>query len=318
MRREFENICRLTQKQLIIKNLEVLKKEGYKEIIRHDGFIFAKGEIPVLLVAHMDTVHKEIPQIIEYIDKGNILSSPQGIGGDDRCGVYMIHEIIKTHKCHILFTEDEEIGGIGISKFINSPYLNKLKDLNINYMIELDRKGNNDAVFYECENPEFTEFITEDSGLKENFGSYTDICDLMPEVGVAGVNISCGYYNAHQKTEYVNFTEMKLQIERAKEIINKPCDKPFEFIEALSCFDDSWFSSYDYYSDYAYRPNLEDNSEKVYYIEYVEKLKKPKSNKRPKRNCLELLARSEAEAVGMFLMNEPKLTFEHIEEIFEE
>ena len=46
-----------------------------------------------------------------------VAMSPQGIGGDDRCGVWMILQILRTANCHVLFCEDEEVGCVGAKKF---------------------------------------------------------------------------------------------------------------------------------------------------------------------------------------------------------
>ena len=52
------------RKYLICK----LEREGYKNRMYYtDEFIYARGNIPVLLVAHLDTVHKDLPEI--YFDK---------------------------------------------------------------------------------------------------------------------------------------------------------------------------------------------------------------------------------------------------------
>ena len=64
-----------------------------KTVSRKGKFILVQGESPILLVAHLDTVHKEPVQVICTSRKGNILMSPQGIGGDDRCGVYALASI---------------------------------------------------------------------------------------------------------------------------------------------------------------------------------------------------------------------------------
>lgn len=309
MKREFEKICKLTQNELIRYNLLNLIQSGYKEVFQENGFVYAKGDIPVLLVAHMDTVHKLCPTIIEYRENGNILSSPQGIGGDDRCGVYMIHEVIKELKCSVLFTEDEEIGCVGAKKFADSPYIN---DLNVNYMIEFDRKGSTDAVFYECNNEEFSSFIVNNSNFIPTHGSFTDICKLMPAAKTAGVNISCGYYNAHAKDEYVNLQEMKKNIERVKQVIKTPA-KHFEYIEALPC--------YDYLGDYLgfgsslyYECQFDKTYERLYCIEYTPK-KKNKFYLGGK--FAEVCARTEEEAVGTFLINNPTLSYSCITSIYE-
>lgn len=257
--KKFNGLCNTDQDELKMKLENILGSFGYKNIVNEDGFLYAKGELPVLLVAHMDTVHKFLPGFIKIEtrekDGKTILSSPYGIGGDDRCGVYMILEIVKTHKCSVLFCEDEESGCIGSGLFAKSKYIN---ELNVNYMIELDRKGRNDAVFYECDNPDFEEFVTEDGFFETDFGSYTDICELMPKSKIAGVNLSCGYYEQHTKNEYVVFEEMLELIEETKKLIDKPVEKPFEFIEREHSYrgyyggyygnygyGDGWYDDYD-------------------------------------------------------------------------
>ena len=196
---EFVALCKLTQNELKDMLPKKLLESGYKDVISSDGFIYARGEMPILLTAHMDTVHK-IPVIdfYEYVDaKGNhIISSPQGIGGDDRCGVYMILEIIKEYKPYILFCEDEEIGGIGSGKFCRTDFIDELEDMK--FLIELDRANEKDAVFYDCDNKEFTKFIEDTTGFVETWGTFSDISNLAPQCNVAAVNLSCGYYHAHQ------------------------------------------------------------------------------------------------------------------------
>ena len=81
----FEEILRMRQKELKHYLTEYLKETGY-DVVRKKGFLYAKGEVPVLLVAHLDTVHQEKPSIICRSEDGRYMMSPQGIGGDDRCG----------------------------------------------------------------------------------------------------------------------------------------------------------------------------------------------------------------------------------------
>lgn len=206
---DFIDICRMTQDGLKGFLFEVLKLAGY-EAKKGDGWVYAKGEIPILLTAHMDTVHKvQMYEYMEYTDaKGNhILTSQDGIGGDDRCGIYMILEIIKKgFRPSILFCEDEEIGGVGSNKFIKTEEAKQLEKLN--YMIELDRSNSDDAVFYDCDNKDFTKYITDFTGYKKAYGSFSDISTLAPFAGIAAVNLSCGYYNAHTTSEKVSMEEM--------------------------------------------------------------------------------------------------------------
>ena len=250
----FVNYCKQSQESLKATLMNELIKAGYTDIIIDDGYIYAKGTIPVLLTAHMDTVHKEnVKDFYEYYDtekKQHIISSPQGIGGDDRCGCYMITEIIKTHKCSVLFCEDEEIGGIGSRKFCRTELINELCDLK--YLIELDRANETDAVFYDCENPDFTSFIETNTGFAEAYGSFSDISNLSPDCRVASVNLSCGYHNAHTTSEYVVVEEMLNTIEVVKNLLEVECES-FEYIEAAPLYGYGYgsrkFDRYDIWDD---------------------------------------------------------------------
>lgn len=224
---KLRNIFRWSQPELKKRLRSHLKQYGYKPISR-DGFLYAKGELPVLLVAHLDTVHREPVHDIYYSKDGSQIWSPQGIGGDDRCGVNIILKIISELKCHVLFCEDEECGGIGATKFVQSGIRP-----NVNFIIELDRRGSNDAVFYDCDNYEFTDFVLS-FGFEEKWGSFSDISEIAPALGIAAVNISSGYYNEHTLREYVDLEVMRQNTERVKEIIR--CANVFyEYVESQYC-----------------------------------------------------------------------------------
>ena len=233
-----ERCFRPKQDKLKEQLIKDLKEVGYAPIVG-DGYIYAVGDFPVLLTAHMDTVHKSAPYVIAmgYLerDKKKLtgVMSPQGIGGDDRCGIYMILQLVKTYKCSILFCEDEEIGCVGVKKFIKSMpgVVNNLK-IQCNYIIELDRKGSDDAVFYNCDNKDFETFITTKTKFKKAFGSCSDISHLAPAVGLAAVNFSCAYYNPHTDDEYVLLEELEENIEEIKKLltISETCGA-YDYIE---------------------------------------------------------------------------------------
>ena len=136
-----DQILRFTQAELKEALYEALKAAGYAPISKK-GYLYAPGTLPVLLVAHLDTVHREPVRDICRSDDGTILMSPQGIGGDDRAGVYMALQILEQARCHILFCEDEETGGQGARKFAASGLTP-----DVNYIVEMDRRGHDDAVF---------------------------------------------------------------------------------------------------------------------------------------------------------------------------
>ena len=91
----FETILRLPQMELKKRLKAELKSRGYP-VTDKPGYLYAEGTIPVLLVAHMDTVHRQPVEQICYSADRAVAMSPQGIGGDDRCGVWMILQILRT------------------------------------------------------------------------------------------------------------------------------------------------------------------------------------------------------------------------------
>lgn len=298
----FKSICQMSQENLkkyVAKQL----KETHKDISVGDGYVYAQGEMPILLVAHMDTVHAKLPETIVYDEQTGSLSSPQGIGGDDRCGIYMILEIIKRYNCSVLFCEDEEIGCIGADKFTNTELA---KSLEFNYIIELDRMGCNDAVFYDCDNQEFEDFITKDF-YKTAFGSFSDISILAPFLGCAAVNLSCGYYKAHTQDEYVVMSEMINNIHHVCEILERTTeDDKFEYIEA------KYRSGHGYY--YGWGDDWDDvytwdKQEKYYMIEFIDLA--------GNTDWYDTTAVSKEEAVGKCLSLNPDLTYNDIISIYD-
>ena len=229
-----EKVIRLEQYALKDFLYSILVGFGY-DVVYADGYLFAKGNVPVMMCAHMDTVHKEPVRDIYMSDNGYVWS-PQGIGGDDRCGIYTTLMSIRDGiKPYILFTEDEEIGCVGAGYFSDDVHngIINAKDIDINFIIEVDRKGANDSVYYDCDNPEFEKFI-DTYGFKTAYGSCSDISYVAPALGVAAVNFSSGYYNAHTTDEYIVLDELYNIIERVNTIIKDAADGKtarYEYIE---------------------------------------------------------------------------------------
>lgn len=250
--KELKDILQMNQatlKEYLDLHLQDL---GYSTFSKK-GFLYAEGNIPVLLVAHLDTVHNEKAEIICFSEDMRYVMSPQGIGGDDRCGVYMIMQLIRDFKCHVLFCEDEEVGGRGANKFVAS----KLKP-SVNFIVEMDRRGSNDAVFYRCDNPEFTDFVL-GFGFKENHGTFSDISVIAPPLNTAAVNISAGYYNEHRLHEYIDMLAVENNIRRIGEMIMADSEH-FEFIKRVH--DDRQLSMF---GDWEWRPmdlSLDSNERK--------------------------------------------------------
>lgn len=273
--------------------------EAHRKFEAGDGYVFSKGTFPVLLVAHLDTVHKKLPSKILYDPETTIASAPEGIGGDDRNGVFSVLKVLERFDCSVLFCEDEEIGGVGAEKFIKTE---TAKGLDFNYIIEFDRMGDNDAVFYSCDNPEFTKFITKEF-YEESWGTFSDISVLAPHFGCAAVNLSCGYYKAHTKDEYVVITEIMKSIEEACKILERTTEADkFEYIEAIRYYRGGYGYSYDEWDEWDCYNRYDYGKKKYYFlIEYTDK--------KGKIQMYDTVANSEEEAVGMFCMDYPDMTY---------
>ena len=240
--KNLEEIIKATQTILFGKLLEMFRNNV---IYSKNNFILVKGVAPILLVAHLDTVHEKPVRDICKSGDGNILMSPQGIGGDDRCGVYTLVKSYERSeiKPHLLFTCNEENGGLGAKSFVKC--LDKLSPelFNLKCIVEIDRKGSNDAVYYDCDNSEFEKYIT-GKGFETAQGSFSDISVIAPALGVAGVNLSSGYYNAHRLHEYINRAELETTITKVIEIVDDSSQKDFpryDYIEKITA------SHYDYW-----------------------------------------------------------------------
>lgn len=294
----FSYICKLSQKNLKNYVFNELKKT-HKEIICKDGFIYAKGNFPILLVAHLDTVHKHLPRTIYYDKNKGTLSSTEGIGGDDRCGVYLILELVKKYNCSVVFCEDEEIGGIGAQKFAEWFMENNANEIdNINYVLELDRKGNNDAVFYDCDNDDFEDFITKEY-FKTQWGTFSDISYICPDLGIAGVNLSCGYYNAHTTNEYVAIDDVNAIYEQMCKLLDRSINvAQFEYVEAVYNYKNT-FSKFTTYANY----------DDDYIIEYMEN---------GECKCDYASGYTFEEAIGAFLMAHSNVCYNDILDIVQD
>lgn len=229
--------------------------ENYNPVLQLHDSVLIQGESPVLLVAHLDTVFREPVKEIIKILNDRVWSSPQGIGGDDRCGVYALLKIYEQSeiKPWLLFCCHEEKGGVGANEFttyLHTTQSSLLKPLyGLKMIIEIDRRGGNEAVYYECGNFELKEYI-EKKGFITKTGSFSDICVIAPALDVAAVNLSAGYYKNHTTREYVNVPELEHVIETVTEIVWE-CTLPntpyYPYVEIYNEWYEYNFADYPYF-----------------------------------------------------------------------
>jgi len=241
-----------TSKKNLFDFLEIELAQVYKNIDTNGkikNFLFCEGEEPVMVVAHLDTVFEdflkpsstnstndfyqttiELKKIYHDQVQG-VMWSPDGLGADDRVGVFMILSLVRAGaRPSILFTTDEESGSASGYDFALQ-YKHKFQNYGIKYLMELDRSGVNDCVFYKCDNPDFTKYI-EGYGFKTGTGSFTDISVICPIIKTAGVNLSVGYWNEHSKTEMIDLFTMSKNFDIIYKMIknSKKIKKVYKFI----------------------------------------------------------------------------------------
>ena len=206
--------------------IDFLKSKQYK-VNWTENYILAKGDLPICLIAHMDTVFREVPKVTDFLydAEKHILWSPAGSGFDDRAGIYIILNIIeKGFRPHIIFTDLEEHGGIGaqelVTRFPHCPFKR------CNCLIELDRANKNDMVFYDCDNEDFIKYIGK-FGFKEAMGSFSDISFIAEPWGIAAVNLSVGYLDQHTVAERLNTKWCDLTINKLEKMLQAASSADF-------------------------------------------------------------------------------------------
>lgn len=179
-----------------------------------------------LLSAHMDTVQKEVDsylaelcRIRTYPDGNRILKGLGIIGGDDKCGIYLILELLKIYKnFNFVFSVEEEVGGKGIQEFARGRDFSKIP-----YGIVLDRRYGTDII---CEKNNYGSKEFEDAlyeiGKKYKYtpstGSFSDANTISNFISCA--NLSAGYHNPHSTHEYVDLYDLLNAGKFTEEIIN--------------------------------------------------------------------------------------------------
>jgi len=218
---KIEEILVMDERRLLNIAIGMLDYYGYEVMMGSDFTIGYREDAQLCFVAHVDKVGG-IPQVKK---SGIFLYSANGepLGGDDRAGVWIMFELIrKKSPAMFIFTNGEECGGIGAKEIINTIPQEIFKDISL--MIELDRQGSLEYVYYHSIPKEVKKYI-ESFGFKEDFGTFSDISILSPYYKIPAVNLSVGYSHQHSRYEYLNIPVMKDTLSRCKKMIKKPLPK---------------------------------------------------------------------------------------------
>ena len=95
----YEAVVKLNMSNIVPILTKSLQKKYNNVIVEEDNdYIIAVGDIPIALVAHMDTVFQTPPANIYYDQEAEIVWSPTGGIGDDRVGIFLIMKLLQQTK----------------------------------------------------------------------------------------------------------------------------------------------------------------------------------------------------------------------------
>ncbi len=185
--------------------------------------VLEEGEYYPMFIAHTDTVHqkvnkiivkeenlvrphtfgkrfddKKVPSLKAYLEDG----TPTGIGGDDKCGIFICLELLKSlDKVKVGLFVSEETGCHGSSKCDES----FLQD--VGYITQYDAPGNH-LISEICSGVRLfdrdSEFFEKSiKVIEDGFGNemliqshpYTDVSQLKKKIDVSCINIFCLFHN---------------------------------------------------------------------------------------------------------------------------
>lgn len=218
-----------------------------------------------ILSAHTDCVggledghYVNLIDIYKYGEE-EILKGIGNIGGDDKCGVFLILlYLISGKPINAFFSVEEEIGGFnGITKILEEVKDDKIFK-SVPYCLVLDRKNWGDII---CHNNNYGSKKFEDAIAelgKEYYykpcpGGSSDANKIKEYMNCC--NLSVSYYNPHSSTEYVSLTDLYNTWMFVNEIIEKlPRNIPLEKQQPVTTYQSSysnysglWSNEYTYW-----------------------------------------------------------------------
>ena len=215
-----------------------------------------KSDTYPCIVAHMDQVQeRHSKDFIAYEAEDIIIGfSPkhkeqQGLGADDKCGLWIALKCLQKFDClKLAFFVGEEVGCKG-SGLANMAFFDDCR-----FVIEPDRKGSEDLITQIGWTPLCSDDFLKDIGFKkfgykETDGMMTDI-EALKDHGLllSCINVSCGYYKPHSNEEFV-YKPALLNCFAFVEHIIKTCTQVYPHIDNTSYYERQNYYG-DIYDDY--------------------------------------------------------------------
>ena len=184
-----------------------------------------EGEYYPCVVSHIDTVHKNHTTLIQNNERLEIKESEgvltainphtrnqTGIGGDDKCGVFVCLSLLEHFDIlKAAFFVEEEIGMKG-SQEADVEFFD-----NVGYAIQFDAPSANwiseicsGVKLFDGEfKTHITEILSEGGYTKFSVDPFTDVNQLAQKFDFNCLNLGCGYYKQHTDKEYVVIKEVE-------------------------------------------------------------------------------------------------------------
>lgn len=168
------------------------------------------------IVSHIDQVQKTHSRDFVCIESEDVILgySPknhrqEGLGADDKNGIWIALKCLQKYPVmKAAFFVEEEIGCRGSAQADLEFFTN------CRYVVQCDRRGNNDLItsisFTELCSKEFIEATGyENFGYKPEDGMMTDVLELKERgIEVSCINMSCGYYKPHTDQEFTDKNDL--------------------------------------------------------------------------------------------------------------
>jgi tripeptide aminopeptidase len=245
-----------TREELMVEYIEnycIENKLSYKKDSKNNIYV-VKGKVSQdeyfpCAVAHTDTVHRDQIDLVESCMNLDIFEEKQdgktiltatnpikntktGIGGDDKCGVYICLRLLeKMDNLKCAFFVEEEIGMKG-SKLCDLEFFN-----DVGYAIQFDAPTN-DWFSESCSGHRLwsEEYFETIQGVLAKHGvknistdPFTDVVQLRKKFDFCCSVLPTGYYNQHSKFEYVVEEETEDCVRLAVDFIEKLGYKKYYF-----------------------------------------------------------------------------------------
>lgn len=199
------------------------------------NFYITKGDSDLYpcAVAHLDQVHTP-SDVFRVIRSGDTLLAfdgkvQVGIGGDDKCGVFLCVEmLIKYDNVKVALFVDEEVGCQGSGR-ADLTFFNDCC-----FILQGDRNHyKNDFIWHTnsstVASPEFkleAAKYFKPLGYSLAEGTITDVGELANNgVGISCANIACGYLNAHTSREIISISKLASCLKLFESIFENMSDK---------------------------------------------------------------------------------------------